>query len=127
LENQPAAGRAVPAASGTGPVVRIPLRQPLGAPLHVAPEDVILQTGDVVFLEARDEEVFYTGGLLPPGVFVLPRDHDVDVIEAVSRVRGPLFNGGFGGSSLAGNLIAPGIGGPSPSLLRLPRRTPRGG
>jgi protein involved in polysaccharide export with SLBB domain len=115
------------AACANGPVVRIPLRQLPGVPSCFGPEDVVLQTGDVVFLEARDEDLFYTGGLLPPGVFVLPRDQDVDVIEAISRVRGPLFNGAFGGSNLAGNLIAPGIGSPSPSLLVVLRRTPGGG
>jgi protein involved in polysaccharide export with SLBB domain len=84
----------------SGPIVRIPLRQVPGAPTCFGPDDVILHTGDVVFLEARDEELFYTGGLLPPGVFVLPRDQDVDVIEAIARVRGPLYNGAFGGSNL---------------------------
>jgi hypothetical protein len=88
---------------------------------------VVLQTGDVVFLEARDEELFYTGGLLPPGAFVLPRDIDLDVIEAVARVRGPLINGAFGGSNLSGTLIQPGIGNPSPTLLVVLRRTPGGG
>jgi protein involved in polysaccharide export with SLBB domain len=110
-----------------GQIIHIPLRQPPGAPMPFRPEDMILQTGDVVFLEARDDELFYTGGLLPPGAFVLPRDHDMDVIEAVSRVRGPLFNGAFGGSNLSGTLIQPGIGNPSPSLLAVLRRTPGGG
>src|SRR5581483_7312216 len=55
------------------------------------------------------------------------RDHDLDVLEAISRVHGPLFNGAFGGSNLTGNLVAPGIGGPSPSLLVVLRRTPGGG
>jgi protein involved in polysaccharide export with SLBB domain len=124
LESQPRPGAAV---CPPGPVVRIPLRQPPGAPLPFRPEDVVLQTGDVVFLEARDEELFYTGGLLPPGAFVLPRDIDLDVIEAVARVRGPLINGAFGGSNLSGTLIQPGIGNPSPTLLVVLRRTPGGG
>jgi protein involved in polysaccharide export with SLBB domain len=112
---------------GGGQVIRIPLRQHPGCAAEFRPEDVILQTGDVVFLEARDQEVFFTGGLLPPGAYVLPRDVDMDVIEAVSRVRGPLFNGAFGGSNLSGTLIQPGIGNPSPSLLAVLRRTPGGG
>jgi protein involved in polysaccharide export with SLBB domain len=111
----------------SGPVVRIALRQPLGTPLPFRPEDVVLQSGDVVFLEARDEDLFYTGGLLPPGAFVLPRDHDLDVIEAVSRVHGSLMNGAFSVSNLSGTLIQPGIGNPSPSLLVVVRRTPSGG
>ena len=110
-----------------GEVIRIPLRQPCGAPMPFRTEDVVLHTGDVVFLEAREHDLFYTGGLLPPGAYVLPRDQDMDVIEAVSRVRGSLFNGAFGGSNLSGNLIQPGIGGPSPTLLSVIRRTPGGG
>lgn len=119
--------RAVLALCPERQIIRIPLRVPPGTPVPFRPEDVILQTGDVVFLEARDDDLFYTGGLLPPGAFVLPRDHDLDVIEAISRVRGPLFNGAFGGSNLSGTLIAPGIGDPSPSLLVVLRRTPGGG
>ena len=46
-------------------VVRIPLRLPPDEPPPFRPEDVVLQTGDIVFIEARDTEVFYTGGLLP--------------------------------------------------------------
>jgi hypothetical protein len=81
----------------------------------------------VVFLEARDWDVFYTGGLLPPGEHVLPRDRDLDVLEAVSLVLGPLVNGAFATSNLTGNLINPGIGNPSPNLLVVVRRTPDGG
>ena len=90
------------------------------------PDDVLLRTGDVVFLEARDREIFYTGGLLPPGVHVLPRDRDLDVIEAIAQVRGPLFNGAFGGSNLSGALLQSGLGNPSPSLAAVIRRTPDG-
>jgi protein involved in polysaccharide export with SLBB domain len=108
-------------------VVRIPLRLPPGQPLPVHPEDVVLHQGDVVFLEARDDEVFYSGGLLPPGAFILPRDHDLDVVSAVALVRGPLINGDFGGSNLSGDLVKPGIGNPSATLLVVVRRTPGGG
>lgn len=126
LESRPSGSPATPECMA-GPVVRIPLRQTPHAPLGFLQADVLLQTGDVVFLEARDEEVYYTGGLLPPGEFVLPRDKDLDVIEAVSRVRGPLLNGEFGGNNLAGNLVDTGIGNPSPTLLVVLRRTPGGG
>ncbi len=112
---------------GCKEVIHIPLRLLPGEALPFKQEDVILQTGDVVFLEARDREVFYTGGLLPPGEFILPRDYDLDVVEAISRVRGSLVNGAFGGSNLSGTLIAPGVGNPSPSLLTVLRRLPAGG
>ena len=107
--------------------IHIPLRLPPGVPLPVRPEDVILQTGDVVYIEGRDRELFYTAGLLPPGAHVLPRDHDLDVIEAISQVHGPLVNGAFAVSNLSGAVIAPGIGNPSPSLLVVLRKAPHGG
>jgi protein involved in polysaccharide export with SLBB domain len=119
--------RPVPATGWDSQTVRIPLRLPHGEKLPIPWEDVILRTGDVVFLESREREVFYTGGLLPPGEYILPRDRDLDVLEAVSRVKGPLFNGAFAVSNLSGALISPGIGNPSPSLLVVVRRTPHGG
>src|SRR5205085_1855588 len=88
--------------------------------------DVVLHSGDVVLLRAR-EEVFYTGGLLPSGEYVLPRDRDLDVVDAISQVRGPLINGAFVNNNLAGNLINPGIGFDNPSLLVVVRRLPGGG
>jgi hypothetical protein len=112
---------------GDHQVIHIPLRLPPGQPLPIHPEDVLLQTGDIVFLEARDCDVYYTGGLLPPASHVLPRDIDFDVLAAVSAVGGPLINGAFGGSNLSGALIQPGIGNPSPTHLVVIRRTPGGG
>jgi protein involved in polysaccharide export with SLBB domain len=112
---------------GGGSIIRIPLRVRPGEPLSISLEDVILQNGDVVFIEAREAELFYTGGLLPPGEHVLPRDFDLDVVQAVMRVRGPLVNGGFATSSLSGAITQPGIGNPSPSLLTVLRKTPGGG
>jgi hypothetical protein len=107
-----------------GDVVRIPLRLPAGVPLPFRPVDILLRTGDVVFLEARDEEIFFTGGLLIPGRHVLPRDRDLDVIEAITQTHGPFYNGAFGGSNLSGNLVQPGLGSPSSSLLVVLRRVP---
>ncbi len=107
-----------------GETVRIPLRLPPEAPLPFSKTDVVLHTGDVVFLEARDEQVFFTGGLLPPGKHMLPRDHDLDVLEAVAMVHGPLYNGAWGGSNLSGELVQPGLGSPSPSLVVVLRRVP---
>lgn len=110
-----------------GETIRIPLRQPFGSPLPMGKDDIVLKTGDVVFLEARDEQVFFTAGLLPAGKHMLPRDHDLDVLEAITMVRGPFYNGAFGGSNLSGTLIQPGLGNPSPSLLTVLRRVPNRG
>jgi protein involved in polysaccharide export with SLBB domain len=105
----------------------VPLRVKAGETPNIRQEDVILESGDVVFIEERNLEYFYTGGLLPPGEYILPRDRDLDVVEAISFVKGPLVNGAFGGSNLSGQLIQPGIGQPSPSLLTVLRRLPNGG
>lgn len=107
--------------------VRIPLRVRPGDKLPFGPEDVVLRTGDVIYLRARDGEVFYTGGLLPTGEHILPRDRDLDVIQAIAATRGPLINGAFVNNNLAGNLINPGIGFDSPALLVVIRRLPSGG
>ncbi|MCA9264853.1 MAG: polysaccharide biosynthesis/export family protein [Planctomycetales bacterium] len=108
-------------------VVRIPTRWPPGEPLPFAPEDILLMKGDVLLLESRTVDFFYTGGLLPRGEFQLPRDRDLDVLEAVANVRGTLVNGAFGGNNLNGLLIQSGIGNPNPSALTVVRRTPNGG
>jgi protein involved in polysaccharide export with SLBB domain len=113
-------------AAGTR-MIRIPLRYRQGNPPTIKPEDVILQDGDIVFIEARDAELFYTGGLLPPGEYVLPRDHDLDVAEAIVRVGGPVISGGINTININGALVAPGLGIPSPSLVTVLRRTPAGG
>lgn len=108
------------------PVVRIPLTTFSDQLPDIRPEDVILQTGDVVYLESREREVYYTGGLLPPAQRLLPRDFDLDVVEAVVNSNGPLINGGISGSNLSGAINVPGLGTPSPSLLSVIRKTPGG-
>ncbi len=108
------------------PVVRIPLRHDPSQPLTFGPQDVILQTGDVVYLEPRDREVFFTAGLLPTAEHLLPRDRDLDVLTAVSLVRGPMINSSFGSNTLTGAVFPAGIGQPSASLLVVLRRTPNG-
>jgi hypothetical protein len=109
-----------------GEEIRIPLRMRPGEELPFGPEDIILHTGDIVLVEARENELFFTGGLLPSGEHVLPRDRDLTVVEAIAQVGGPLVNGGFGGSNLSGNILTTGIGNPSPSLLTVVRRAENG-
>lgn len=105
----------------------IPTRWVPGEPLPFDPEDAILHEGDVVLLEARVEDLFYTAGLLPAGERVLPRDYDLDVVEAVVQASGTLVNGAFGGNNFNGLLIQKGIGNPNPSALTVIRRAPGGG
>lgn len=93
--------------------IRIPLRSDPCEDLPFGPSDILLHSGDVVYLEPRDKEVFYTGGLLPGGEVPLPRDRDIDILEAIAIANGSL--GGFGGASSAvfragagpGNVIPP--------------------
>lgn len=110
-------------------VTRIPLRIVPGTPVAIAPEDIILDDGDVVYIEARDPDVFYTGGLLPTGEWQLPRDYDLDIIEAITLVRGPLASGGLQTTNflLSQQLVTGELGGPSPSLAMVLRRTADGG
>jgi protein involved in polysaccharide export with SLBB domain len=107
--------------------IRIPLRMRPDEQLPFRPQDVILQTGDILFIESRDTEVYYTGGLLPVAELILPRDYDLDVMEAVTEARGPLFNGGINFNNLSGTITTNGIGFPSPSEVTVIRKTPHGG
>ena len=84
----------------------IPLRfGPNQPPVRVREEEIILTTGDIVFVEGREREVFYTGGMLIGGEHMLPRDFDLDVVQAVS------VSGGFSSSAGGVSPQARGIGG----------------
>src|SRR5439155_4282031 len=85
----------VATASASQQQIRVPLRMRPNEPLPFRPEDVLLKNGDIVFIESRETEVYYTGGLLPVAELPLPRDYDLDVLEAITQTHGPLFNGGF--------------------------------
>lgn len=108
-------------------VIRIPLRVRPGEPIRFGPQDVLLQSGDIVTVRGRQPEFFYTGGLLPAAEHPLPNDYNLTVLEAVMKARGPLFNGGLNTSNLNGAVIGFGIGNPSPNLLSVLRETPGGG
>ncbi|MEM7474596.1 MAG: polysaccharide biosynthesis/export family protein [Planctomycetota bacterium] len=83
-------------------VLRIPLRLPPGAIPNLSPEDVILEDGDIVMIETRDTEFFFTGGLLPGGQFPLPRDYDLDALGAMALAGYGVNNQARGGAGLAG-------------------------
>ena len=106
-------------------VIRIPIRLGPGETADIREEDIILQDGDIVFIESRDTEVFFTGGLLGGGQFTLPRDYDLDILQALSLAtsRG---NGGaaktVGGVSALNNDVSI-----SPSTVIVLRRLPDGG
>jgi protein involved in polysaccharide export with SLBB domain len=108
-------------------VTRIPLRLSPEEPIPFQPADVILQDGDIVYVPARDTELFYTAGLLISAQYVLPRDYDLDVVEAVALTGGPLINGGTSVNNLSGTIGSSGLGKPSPSHLTVLRKTAEGG
>ncbi len=94
--------------------IRIPLKLCPEQPVPFSPEDVVLQDGDIIYIEPRRDEYFYTGGLLQGGQILMPRDEDIDVLEAVALASGSV--GGLGGTSSVavlragagvGNIIPP--------------------
>ncbi len=114
-------------------VLRIPLRLPPGETPSFNPEDIILQEGDIVLIEGREREVFYTGGLLGGGEFPLPRDYDLDVIGAMSIVGQGVANPSAGGNGNVSRGVGGGgfgvnsIGGIPPGQLFILRKTPCNG
>ncbi|HBJ36776.1 MAG TPA: sugar ABC transporter substrate-binding protein [Planctomycetaceae bacterium] len=86
-------------------VIRIPLVGCPDQPLPFRAEDVVLEDGDVVFVPRRNE-YFVTGGLLPGARIPLPRDEDIDVLEAIAMstgsIGGPL---GQSGAVLSGGRV----------------------
>jgi len=64
--------------------IKIPLRLKPGEVPDLRAEDVILRDGDVIYVDTRETDVYYTSGLLQGGEFPLPRDYDLDVLAAVS-------------------------------------------
>lgn len=101
-------------------VLRIPLRVKPGVVPDIDPENVRLSDGDIVYIESRATEVFYTGGLLNGGEFPLPRDYDLDVLGAIA-----LAGRGIGGNaSQFGTSVGRGVDGVPPGLLYILRKTP---
>lgn len=105
--------------------ITIPLRVPPGQMPDLSPSDIELDEGDIVLVESRETEIFYTGGLLPGGQFPLPRDYDLDVLGALALAGAGVDNQQTGGGGGGGGLIQ-GIGGVSPTQLFVIRKLPCG-
>lgn len=87
--------------------IRIPLRIYPDEPLPFGPDDVVLQPGDVVYLESRQKEFFWAGGLLPAGMIPLPRDYDLDVIGAIALANGNVGGPAGGQQAISLNFRSP--------------------
>lgn len=125
IETEPH-GQTHPEAVQEPEIIRIPIRLRIGEKPTFKPSDIILQDGDIVTVRIRRGEVFYTGGLIPPRMFTLPRTRDLDVVEALILVGAPIINGGLGVNNFTGQTQNAGIGNPSPSLVSIVRRTSSG-
>ena len=83
-------------------VIKIPIRLAEGEYPTFTERDIILNDGDIVFIESRETEVFYTGGLLGGGQYTLPRDYDLRVLEAISIAQSQNNVGSGRGRSIGG-------------------------
>lgn len=75
-------------------IIRIPVRLGSGEAPHITEDDITLYDGDIVFIESRETEVFYTSGLLGGGQYTLPRDYDITLTQAISIAQGRATTGG---------------------------------
>jgi hypothetical protein len=111
-----------PPMPGDPSILRIPLRLPPGQVPSFTQEDIRLNDGDIVFVEARDAEVYYAGGLLRGGEYPLPRDYDLDVLGAIALTGGSIGAPNLGGIG-GGNFV----NGAPPQQLIVLRKTPCNG
>jgi hypothetical protein len=89
LDRNPDVARLVPRdADAPSRLVRIPLKVLPGEPPGFTPADVILESGDVVYIPSRDFEHFFVGGVLQGQQVFLPRDYELDVIGAIAMAGG---------------------------------------
>lgn len=105
--------------------IRIPLRLGPNEVPTFKPSDVILGDGDIIVVESREKEVFYTGGLLGGGEYPLPRDYDLDVLTAMSIAKqgyGAIQQNMNGGGGFNG--VAQSIGNIPPGQLIVLRELP---
>lgn len=95
-------------------VTRIPLRHyPDNVPTFTE-ADITLRSGDIVLIQSRDREKYYTGGVLGGGEFPIPRDYDLDVLQAVAIARGQVGGSGAVLSQVAQSGYGVRGGGPLP-------------
>ncbi|MEO2031393.1 MAG: polysaccharide biosynthesis/export family protein [Planctomycetaceae bacterium] len=99
---------------------RIPLRFDPKNPPKFDQDDIILEQGDIILIESREQETYFTGGQLGGGEVALPRDKDLDVVGAIALSGAALgagmtplaaAGGGSGGSQFMQSMMGGGGGG----------------
>jgi protein involved in polysaccharide export with SLBB domain len=109
----------LPAIADETNVMKIPTRLKPGEMLNFRTEDIILRDGDILYVDSRETDVYYTGGLLRGGEFPLPRDYDLDVLGAIS-----IAGTGIGASPTGAAAFTGGGSNVVPSELIVLRRLP---
>jgi hypothetical protein len=111
-------------------ILKIPLRLPPGVIPQFGIQDMILEDGDIVYIESRDADVYYTGGMLGGGEHRIPRDYDLDVLTAMALSGGSIGgnrNGGGGMGGMGGMGLGGLLGQVPPGMLYVLRKTPCNG
>lgn len=85
-------------------LTRVPLRYHPERMPQFRQEDIVLHTGDIVVVQSRDRERFYTGGILRGGDHLIPRDYDLDVLGAIALAKGNIGSGGVVGPGGPGGI-----------------------
>lgn len=138
-------GCKLPCTCDTSPVpddpntIRIPIRFYSENLPNFSEDDIILGSGDILYIPTREREIYYTGGAMRGGQYPIPRDYDLDVIGAISVAGGSIASGGTGVGRGGGGGLGGGGGGAfgggggggmigaSPSNLIVLRKLPCGG
>ena len=97
----------------------VPTRTRVGYRPAFDPMEARLNQNDVVVIDSRETEVYFTGGLLRGGQYLLPRDQSLDVLEAVA-----IAGGQPGNNASPGGL--PGLPQRQPTELIVLRKLPNG-
>ncbi|MBX3419094.1 MAG: polysaccharide biosynthesis/export family protein [Pirellulaceae bacterium] len=95
---------AIPQVTEESAVLKIPMRYLPNNPPRFTTEDIVLRDGDIVYVDTRETDVYYTGGLLVGGEWPLPRDYDLDVLGAIALSGSSIGVGQRQSSSLLSGL-----------------------
>lgn len=107
-------------------ITRIPLRMFPDDQLKLSEADITLKDGDIVLVEATSTEFYSTGGVITSRQWPLPRDYDLNILQALAIASAPIVNGGFTQNAFVAQAFSNGLGTPSPALCIILRPLPNG-